>query len=114
MGLAVASACKSITAGQGHLLPFAVCNDAARQVADQALLDPLDVVGPYIGSAAEPRVDAVDDLALGELLRYDFAARFDGGDGRRDELHACQVPRYFHDVGDGQVPSADFQRSLGR
>jgi hypothetical protein len=83
------------------LLLLAERNNSTRQVADQTLLDRLDIVRPCISAAAKSRVYAVDDFALGDLLRDDLAAYFDGFDGRGRELDRCQVPRNCHYVGDG-------------
>lgn len=70
-------------------LLLAVRDDSARQVTNQALLDPLNVVGPRVGAAAEPCVDAVDDVALGDLLRNDLTTRFNSVDRPGRELHMC-------------------------
>lgn len=75
----------SIALQDGLLL--AVRNDSARQMTDQALLDPFNVVGSRISAAPESRVDAVYDIAFGELLWDDPAAHFDGVDGLGCELH---------------------------
>ena len=74
-----------ITFEDGRLL--AVRNDSARQMTDQALLDPLNVVGSRISAAPKSRIDAVDDITSGDLLWDDLAARFDGFDGLGCELY---------------------------
>ena len=85
MGHAVALAGMPIAVQNGLLL--AVRDDSACQVTDQVLLDPLNVVGSCVGAAPESRIDAVDDVAFGDLLWNDFAAHFDGIDGLGRELH---------------------------
>ena len=79
----------SIALQEGLLL--AVRNDPARQMIDQALLEPLNVVGSRIGAAPESRADAVDDMAFGDLLRDDLVAHFDGVDGLGCELHMFEI-----------------------
>lgn len=87
MGLAVTVAGKPMAARDGRLL--AVGDNPARQVADQALLDSLYVVGSCVGAAPEASVDAVDDVAASDLRRNNLAARFDGVDGLGRERHVC-------------------------
>ena len=94
-------------------LLLAVRNDSARQMADQALLDPLKVVRSRISAASESRVDAVYDNAFGDLLWDDSAAHFGGEDGLGCELHMFQSSRDFHHVCDGQALSVHGQGRLG-
>lgn len=61
--------------------PNVVCNDTTREVANQALLDPLNIVRPRVGAASKSCVDTVDNIAPGNLFGDDCAAPVDGIDG---------------------------------
>lgn len=75
-----------LIAGQRRLL-LSVRHNSTRQMTDQALLHSLHVVTSGVGAAPEFRVDSVDNLALGHLLRDHLAAKFDSLDQLACKLH---------------------------
>lgn len=97
----------------GHILST-IGGDAASEMTDQALLDPFHIIRSCVGAAAETRVDAVDDIALSNLVRNDLAASFDSINAARSELHLRQVSRHGYHIGNCQVHPTHGHRPIGR
>ena len=76
-------------------------------MADEALLDSLDIRWSGICAAAEASIDAIYDLSLGQLLSNDITAGRDGLDGVGSEFDLGEVARDGYDIGDGQVLAID-------